>query len=335
MRIAIVRLSSLGDVVHTLPVAAAIRASRPDAFIAWIVEEHEQTLLERNPAVDQTIVAPLRRWKELLVRGRVGTVLRDVRALAHALRSSAFDVAIDAQGWTHKTSPIVALTGASVRIGFSRSYARDSWSPRFTNRHVTPEPTAAHIVDQNLALLQPLGIDARTAAFPFPSWPDASEHVDVWLAGHHVRVAPLVVLLPSTRGPRKLWPASSYATLARRLADRTGAEVVLAGGPGDRPIFDAVTSASHGLQVYAPEAIGDLANLLGRASLVIGNDTGPLHLAAAAMVPTIGLFGPTSGRRNGPYGAAGRFIQSSSGHMADITIDQVLETAMHCLECVA
>ncbi len=327
MHIGIVRLSSLGDVVHTLPVAAAVKAALPNAVVTWMIEENERELIDGNPAVDHAIVVPLRRWKRTLGRGNVAAVSREARELARTLRSARFDAVIDPQGWVHKTSPIVVMTHAPIRIGFAATHSRDRWSPLFTNRHVTPPKSAVHIVDQNLALLEPLRIVDPAAVFPLPSWSGADRRVDDWLKQHQIAGYSLIALLPSTRGPRKLWPAVSYATLAARLAGRTDARVLLAGGPGDKAVLDAVEAGCHQVHVFHAATIGDLAALLARASLVIGNDTGPLHLAAAADVPALGLFGPTSGRRNGPYGRNGHVIQSTTGRMADIRVETVFETA--------
>jgi lipopolysaccharide heptosyltransferase I len=328
-RIAIVRLTSLGDVIHALPLVAAIREHRPDASITWIVEEHEQVLLRGNPTVDEIVLAPLRRWRRWAAAGRIVQVLREIREFRARLHSLHIDVTIDVQGWTHKTSPIVALTRAPMRIGFSRTHARRPWSTLFTTHHVTPPPSAAHIVDQNLALLQPLGIAAAGARFVFPSWPDAERRVDQWMAAHGNGAGRPIVLLPSTRGRRKFWPVAAYAALIQRLAATTECVLVVAGSPAERLLLDEIQARARvsKLHAYMPGPITDLARFLPRAALVVGNDTGPLHLAAAAAVPTIGLFGPTRGARNGPYGSSGVYIQSPSGRMADIAVDTVFAAA--------
>ncbi len=331
-RIGIVRLSSLGDVIHTLPVAAALRDHRPEATIAWIVEEHEQVLLGGNPMVDQLVVVPLRRWRRWAMAGRFAAIVGEMRDVRARLRALRLDVTIDVQGWTHKTSPIVAMTRAPVRIGFDRAHARHPWSTWFTTHHVTPPPEAAHIVDQNLALLRPLGIAAR-ARFVLPDWPESERRVDEWLAAQGSQAAEPIVLLPSTRGRRKFWPAAAYAELARRLAEATGATVALAASPWEQPLLDEIQTraGTAKLLTYAPGPVTELARFLRRARLVVGNDTGPLHLAAMAGVPTIGLFGPTRGARNGPYGPVCSYIQSPSKRMSDISVDSVFAAASRVL----
>lgn len=326
--IGIVRLTSLGDVIHTLPVAAAIRDHLPAARIAWMVEEHDQVLLRGNPLVDEILIVPLRRWRRSVFAGRLAGVAREMREVKARLRALRLDVTIDVQGWTHKTSPIVAFTRAPIRIGFDWTHARSPWSTFFTTHHVAPPPEAAHIVDQNLALLRPLGIVAA-ARFVLPDWPDAERRVEEWIASRGNGAARPIVLLPSTRGRRKLWPAASYAQLSRRLAETTGATVVIAASPREQPLLDEIQARAGmpRLLSYAPEPVTDLARFLRRSRLVVGNDTGPLHLAAMAGVPTIGLFGPTRGARNGPYGPACSYLQSPTKLMSDISVDSVFAAA--------
>jgi heptosyltransferase-1 len=326
-RIAIVRFTSLGDVVHTLPVAAALRRHEPTARVIWLVEEHEQILLAGNPIVDDVLLVPLRRWREALTSpGGFGTIRRELAALRQRLRELRIDVAIDVQGWAHKTSPFVRMTQAPLRVGFDRRYARDPVSTLFTTARVTPPSSAKHVVDLNLCLLGPVGIaEPGKAEFPLPPWPDADARIAAWLRDRAIRTPRIVALLPSTRGPQKLWPAESYHELARRLLAKGDATLLLLGGPGEEARLDQVRGSlpADRAITWAGGTVPELTAILRRADLVIGNDTGPLHLAAAHEVPALGLFGPTRGERNGPYGPLGGFVQSRTGRMADIPVDEV------------
>jgi lipopolysaccharide heptosyltransferase I len=332
VHIAIVRFTSLGDVIHALPMAAAIRRHRPQARITWLIEEREQILLRDNPVVDESVIVPLRRWRDSLSSpGRLLQSMSEVKRLARHLREASIDVAIDVQGWAHKTSPFMLLTRAPVRIGFDRAHARDPFSPLATNRHVTPPATAQHIVDQNLALLEPLGISATgPAEFPLPAFAEAEARAAAWRAAHGLTPdRRIVVLLPSTRGEAKRWPAGSYRELSRRLLADENVCVVVLGGPGEEPILDAVREGlpTQRSLAWAPGPIPDLVAMLRHPHLVIGNDTGPLHVAAARGVPSLGLFGPTQGARNGPYGPHGAFLQSPTGRMSDLGVDEVFAAA--------
>jgi lipopolysaccharide heptosyltransferase I len=330
VRVAIIRLTSLGDVVHTIPVAAAIRRARPDAYILWLAEEREQVLLVDNPAVDEVVVAPLRRWREHLGRGALPAIARELRAVGQRLRRARIDVVLDVQGWSYKTTPFTLMTGAQRRIGFAWSHARDPLSSLFTTERVTPPSTARHVVDMNLSLLQPLGIADLDAEFPFPRFEEAQPVVDAELARRGLgRQAEFAVLLPSTRGVAKKWPSASFGQLAAAVVRQLGLPVLLLGGPGEESLLDEIRAAAGQSEVssWAPGPIGQLVETIRRSTLAIGNDTGPLHVAAAMGVASVGLFGPTSGERNGPYGRSGSFIQSRTGRVADIRVDEVVETA--------
>jgi ADP-heptose:LPS heptosyltransferase len=191
---------------------------------------------------------------------------------------------------------------------------------------VTPPPGTKHVVDLNLSLLGPVGIAAPgPAQFPLPLWPDADARIAAWLRERAIRTPRLVALLPSTRGPQKLWPAESFTELGRRLLASGDATLLLLGGPGEEARIDQVRGnlPADRTIVWTGGTVPELTAILRRTDLVIGNDTGPLHLAAAHEVPSLGLFGPTRGERNGPYGPSGAFIQSRTGKMADISVDEV------------
>ena len=335
-RIAILRLTSLGDVIHTLPVAAAIRQHDPNAHIIWLAEEREHVLLQNNPVVDEVVIVPLRRWRAQLhsLMG-VRQAAREWREMVRDLRARKIDVALDVQGLPQKTSLLAWLTRAPMRIGFDRPHVRHPAAALFTTVHVAPPPEARHIVDQNLALIGPLGMHQIGAPqFPLPAFPDAERRADEWRRAHgieaHQRV---VVLLPSTRRATKFWPAASFRELARRLLADPAVRIVVLGGPGEDALLAEVrdTLPPDRALAWAPDPIPDLVAIIRHAHLAIGNDTGPLHIAAACQVPAIGLFGPTSGARNGPYGAAGTFIQSATGQMEDISVEEVVAAAGRAL----
>ena len=331
-RIAIVRLTSLGDVIHTLPVAAAIRDRDPGARIIWLAEEREQILLHDNPVVDDVITVPLRRWRRQLTSvDGVRRTFHERRELIAALQARKIDVTLDVQGWPHKTSPLVRATRAATRIGFDRRHARHPLATWFTTHQIAPSREAVHIVDQNLALLEPLGLGPLgEARFPLPPYAAAQERADEWLQAHGMTGPARVVLLPSTRGRAKLWPADRYRQLAQRLiAAHPDVQILILGGPDEQALLDDVRAGlpPDRAVTAAPGPIPELVGLIRRAHLTIGNDTGPLHVAAASSVPALGLFGPTRGARNGPYGSHCAFIQSPTGQMADISVEEVLAAA--------
>ena len=327
-RVAIVRLTSLGDVIHTLPVAAALKRDDSKTRVIWLAEERERVVLDDNPVVDDVIAVPLRRWRAMARRpAEWRAANREFRDLRRTLRDLAIDAAIDVQGWPHKTSPLAWLSRAPLRIGFSRRFARHPLATLFTTVQVTPPPEARHIVDQNLALLGALGIDARTkpVEFPLPRFAEADAWAAEWWHAHGLEDRRVVALLPSTRGAAKLWSIGSFRAIARRFLEDPATVVVALGGPGEeRRLEDVIADfpPSRAIAV-APGPIPRLVGLLRRIDLAIGNDTGPIHIAAASGVPCLGLFGPTRGDRNGPYGPLCSYVQSPTRSMEDISVDVV------------
>jgi lipopolysaccharide heptosyltransferase I len=334
-RIALVRLSSLGDVVHALPLASTRRAARPAARLTWVVERREAAILREHPALDEVIVADTRGWRRARSAGALAAALRDVRALQRRLAAARFDVAIDAQGLI-KSGLLVAATRARVRVGFAAGVAREPLGTVFTTERVTPPPTATHVVDQYLALLDALGITERRHEFPLPASPVAESRADEWLAG--VGIKPrhrLVILNPGAGRADKRWPVAHFATLARRLVDDGGVHAVITWGPGEedlaRGIARAGAPSGPGVVLAPPTDLDTLLALLRRASVVVAADTGPLHLAAALGTPCVGLYGPTSAARNGPYGPGHRTLSSDDRTMASLAPDAVLPLVLEML----
>ena len=334
-RIALVKLSSLGDVVHALPLAASLRAACPAARLTWVVERREAAILREHPALDEVIVADTRGWRRARSAGALAAALREVRALRRRLAGARFDVAIDAQGLL-KSGLLVAATRARVRVGFAASVAREPLATAFTTERVTPPPTAMHVVDQYLALLGALGISERRHEFPLPASAVAASRADEWLAG--VGIKPrhrLVILNPGAGRADKRWPVASFATLARRLVDDGGAHAVITWGPGEEDLARGIASASAasgpGVVLAPPTDLDTLLALLRRASVVVAADTGPLHLAAALGTLCVGLYGPTSAARNGPFGPAHRTLTSDDRTMASLAPEAVLPLVLEML----
>jgi ADP-heptose:LPS heptosyltransferase len=236
-------------------------------------------------------------------------------------------MALDLQGlW--KSGVLTRLSGAPRRVGFAMRDCRERGNALFTNRRV-PVPEGCHVVDANRALLAGLGIPpdaAGTPAFPIPVDAEAAARAERLFAQEGLKPqTPLVVLNPGSGGAGKRWAIEAYRRLGDELNLRLGARILVGWGPGEEPLARAI---EHGLRVppVVPPAtsIPDMVALLRRAALVVGSDTGPIHVAAALGVPTLGLYGPTTARRNGPYGARTAAVQSPTGRMEDITVDAVL-----------
>ena len=325
------KLSSLGDVVHALPVAATLRAARPRARLAWIVERREAAVLREHPAIDEVIVADTRAWRRARRPAAARAALADLRALRCRLRQWRFDIALDLQGLM-KSGLITAACGAPLRVGFAAGWGREPLHALFVNRRVQPPPTARHVVEQYLALLAPLGIAERRVEFRLPTAPVVEARVEEWLAAAGLKPhRRLVVLNPGAGRADKRWPVEHFAVLARRLAHEADAHPLVTWGPGEEAAARSIVEGSGTAVLAPPTDLDALLALLRRASVVVAADTGPLHMAAGVGTPCVGLFGPTVASRNGPYGEGHRALTSPDGTMAALTPERVLAAVSEAL----
>ena len=334
MNIALVKLSSIGDVVHALPVAAALRTALPQARLAWIVERREAAVLRGNVALSEVVPVDTRGWRRfrspLVVAETTGALV----ALGRHLRASRFDAAIDLQGLV-KSGVIAAATRAPLRIGFAATHCREPLNTLFSNRRVTPPPSAQHVVDRYLSLVEPLGVRAAAAEFSLPTDDAAEERVEEFLAGAGLKSRDrLVVLNPGAGRPDKRWPAVHFRGLARRLVHDAKASVLVTWGPHE--LGEARTIAGDDMAGRAalapPTSLDELLAVLRRASVLVAGDTGPLHMAAALGTPCVGLYGPTSAARNGPYGQVHRALASPDGTMTGLAVEIVFRAVVDALE---
>jgi heptosyltransferase-1 len=336
LRIALVKLSSLGDVVHALPAARALRTWWPRAELTWVVERREQAILAGNPDVDHVVPVDTRLWRREFRRltGAPAVVLK-VRGFVRRLAAGRFEVAVDLQGlW--KSGVIAALTRAPLRVGLAASHCRERAAAWFTNRHVTPPPEATHVVDQYLSVVAALGVDLAAVgppAFPIARAADAEATMARWLEEEGAKAGtPLVLLNPGSGGEHKRWAVEAFRRLGEELAVRLGARVAIPWGPGEEPLARAIAHGMRpGVLVPPPTTMADMVALFRRATLVVGGDTGPVHVASVLGVPTIGLYGPTSASRNGPYGPRVVTIQSPTGRMDGVSVEAVLDAAQSVL----
>jgi heptosyltransferase-1 len=288
VRALLVRLSSIGDVVHTLPALAALHRHGWEAD--WLVEPPSRVLLDRNPLLARVLSAPSRRafgW---------GKALATVRAL----RSRRYDAALDFQGlW--KSAAWARTSGARRVIGWERGSRREPSSLLLIGEPV-PRAGGGHVIDKNLALLRPLGIEAvGLREFPLPLSTEAVARVDAGLAA--LGGGEIAVLNPGGGWASKLWTAERHGELAKSLR-ALGLLPLVSWGPGEEALADRVVAASGGAARRSfPTTLLDYVEIARRARLVVAADTGPLHLACAVGAPVVALFGPTDPARNGPFAA--------------------------------
>ncbi len=283
-RFLLLRLGSLGDIVHALPAASALRRTFPDSLIDWAVEPKWRRLLEGNPDLN-TIIHVDRKT----AGGLAGTVKQ--------LRSADYTCAIDFQG-LYKSALLAFASKAPRRIGFRRTYAREGFASWFYTERLNPR--GAHKVEHNLTLAEAAGALHLPPKFPITVQPEDESLVSSELERRNI--ADFFVLNPGGGWRSKCWPPERYGDLHRRIFERYGLRGVISYGAGEENLAEAVVAAAgNSSPVAIPLPLGPLMALLRRARFVVSADTGPLHLAAALGAPIVGLFGPTDPARNGPY----------------------------------
>ena len=299
MRILIVKLGSIGDIVHTLPSLDAIRRALPDAEISWVAERRSSEILRDNPLLDRLIEIDTKALRRGLMSGET---LRAPRQQLRLLRASAFDLALDFQGLI-KSSMIARLSGARRVIGFAREALREPASRLLL--HATVQiPERSHVIRKNLALVETaLGIPVPVApeAFEFPIAIDET-HISeaVTVAGIE---RPYAVLNPAGGWPTKLWSAEKFGLLADELWRRYGLHSLVTYGPGEDKLAErAISSCKSRKAKPVSISLKGFCALVKDAKVYAGGETGPTHLAIAARTPVVGLLGPTEWWRNGsPY----------------------------------
>jgi heptosyltransferase-1 len=284
-KILIVRLGSLGDIVHAIPAAAALRRAYPRARIDWLVDVRHHDLLELVPSIDRRIAVST---------SSAGSVLRTVRAL----RQVGYEVALDLQGLL-KSAVLARASGAPRVIGFPAPLLRER-AARLFYTEAAGEP-APHVIDKNLSLLKAVGIRVPDVEFPLED--RKPEIVDA--ARAQLEIGPgdrFAIINPGAAWENKRWPPVYFAEVARELAKRHNLRSIVLWGPGEERLAQDVVAAAHGAAaVSPPTSMADLVSLTKAAAVMISGDTGPMHVAGAAGTPLIGIFGPTDPARNGPW----------------------------------
>jgi len=309
-RILIVRLSAIGDVIHTLPALAALRRAFPRAHITWIVESASGPLLQGHPLLDELIVYPRAYWRR---RGYARSLPRAIPRFFSQMRKGRFDVAIDFQGLT-KSSLIPWLGSIRKRIGYGGGDGREI-SQWFYTATVRPPDRIRHVVRRNLYLLTALGLaaaDCESAEpeFPLPDFSAERATVDRKLEAQGIdRAKRMVFLNPGARWETKRWPAQYFGHLATLIVEKIGCDVMITWGPGDEPLVDAALAeirrpARSLVHRAPPTTLREFAAMLDHCLVMVGGDTGPVHLAAARGVPVSAIYGGSDPERNGPVGPA-------------------------------
>jgi heptosyltransferase-1 len=312
-KLLVVRLGSMGDVIHALPAVAALRQAFPNAKIDWTIEERWTELLRAPSADDSGPLSPQRPlvdsvhtvntfgWRSNLLSSRTR---REVKELKQKLRMAQYDAVIDFQG-ALKSAVIAHWSKAPAIYGFSAP--REKLARRFYSHKV--QAAGTHIVEQNLSLAESLAqqkLKIPTALLPHDE--PAEQKMQQWLEEH--KISRFALLNPGAGWGAKQWPAERYGQVAKQLA-ADGMNCLINFGPREETLTKIVQQESGGTAQPVNCSITELIALTRRASLFIGGDTGPMHLAAAMGVPVLAIFGPTDPARNGPFATRNTVLRNS------------------------
>jgi heptosyltransferase I len=305
MNILIIKLSAIGDVLHTLPSLSALRKLYPQAHITWVVEEAAADLVRNHPLLNSVLVSRRKRWIKDIARGSIRRPMREIRSFLRELRQRPYDLVIDFHGLL-KSSLIVLLSGGKRKLGYD---SMQELSGIFVNEKI-PEDMNKHAVDRYLDFPRYLGMQTDEVEFVLPLNREAEVKTGNLLKKYNLEENKFVAINPVAFWQTKLWENEKFAVLADLIASRLDVKVVFTGS--EKESVDKITSQMSAAPVNLAGATSllDLAWLYKSALLVVTTDSGPMHLASAVGTPVIALFGPTDPARTGPYGAGHTIIRS-------------------------
>jgi len=333
--ILLIKPSSLGDIVLALPALSVLRRSLPQAKISWLIRPEFASLVAGHPHLDEIIPFD---------RERLGKVWYHPGAFGHLvtliseLRRRRFDAVLDLQG-LFRTGSLGWLSGCPQRFGpvWGREFAH-----HFYTTAIPPRQQWVHVVDHYMKLVEAMGIEDRQVEFVLPERPDAAAAARALLSQHDLGPGGYAVIIPGSAQVTKCWPAERFAALADRLAADHGLAVVATGGTSESEMIGTIQNAANQkiVNLAGRTSLPELVEILRSAALVVSNDTGPGHIAAALARPLVMMFSWSNPLRVGPYGrpecivardAADRGLAIKStnpAHAIDhITLDEVYAKA--------
>ena len=307
--ILIIKLSAVGDVVHSLPFLEVLRDRFPSAMIDWVVEEDASGIVESHPEIDRLIIFPRKSWlKRFIKKGEYIGVGKEVTKFLKELKSRRYDIVVDLQGLL-KSGILTFLANGKRKIALNGG--REG-SLIFTNEKVAIPDPDLHALDKYLCIARYLGATNPVWNGQIPIYDTDEEHVD-YLLGEIGNNSTLVAVNPMAKWESKLWELHRFASLADTIKEELGAGVVFTGSEGDKAAIEDIRSGmkTRALNLAGKTTLKELAYLYQKCAAVICTDTGPMHVAAAMGSPVVvALFGPTSPLRTGPYGAKHRVIRA-------------------------
>lgn len=334
--ILIIKMSSLGDILHTLPFAAELRKLYPNAKISWLVHPQFAGFVPDAPVIDEVLYFDKKKFNSM----SLGDKYRYFCEMKKLLQSKHFDLVLDMQG-LFKSAVLAAISGCDERLG----YCELREGSAFVSKAITGAHSKEHVIERYLDVARYLGADVPVGELDFPMPNLDKETASIWeklQAKGMAKDSEYVVMVPGARWWTKEWPLEHYAKLANMIINGSEKYVVLAGGPDDAVKGAKVKELSNNdyvIDMTGQTSLRELAALIKGCKYYVSADTGPLHFAAALKKPLVAMYGPTKADRTGPYGSKNSTVLLSPAKckgclkkkcddwhcMHDITPEQVYE----------
>jgi len=311
VNILIVKLSAIGDVIHTLPALNAIRKQYPEAHITWLIEAAAADLIQGHTALNRVLISKRKEWLKGLLGSHGRTNANAIQQFVRTLRDTEYDIIIDFQG-LFKSGILVGLARGKRKIGFDRGMDHPEYSYLFYNEKVKPVDMETHALTRGMRLIESIGVHSRDVHYHIPiTAKDRITAAQLLDRNGIAEGALFVAINPMAKWRTKLWGDTKFARLASQIMADLKAKVVFTGGVKDRLRIAEIESHMGGgaVNLAGKTTLKILAALYQKAGCVITTDTGPMHLAAAVEAPLVALFGPTAPWRTGPFGDGHRVIR--------------------------
>jgi heptosyltransferase I len=342
-KILIIRLSSLGDIIHTLPAFHSLRDAFPEARIDWLVESRLAYLLRAVEGIDEILPIDTRSFRANLLNGKSW---QGLMSPVRIVRSRRYDRVIDFQGLI-KTAFLSCLSGARMRIGFSRELVRERPAHWFYHRTPANPASPVHVARLNMLVACAAGAQPAELRAHLRADPNDVRAVETKL--QEEQLCDFIVINPGGGWPTKRWDPVRFGSLSELIHTKLGKQVVVVTGPGEEPLYRAIADQCREKPpVHLPLPFMQLIPLFEKARLVVAGDTGPLHLACALETPVVALMGPTDPIRNGPWSGKDEVVVRSlpcsfchgrscptANECMDIPVDEVFAAIVRRLERTA
>ena len=341
--ILIIKLSAIGDVVHSLPLLEVLRDRFPDARIDWVIEEAASNIVEGHPDLDELIVFPRKSWLDRCIKKREYINLgKELITFLKKLRGREYDVVIDLQGLL-KSGVLTFFARGSRKIGLNGAREGSSF---FVKERVSFPGPDIHAIDRYLCVAKYLGVVDPVWNGKIPIYDTDKRYVDDLLFGLE-RNRALVAINPMAKWESKLWDLERFGCLADVINTNLGAATIFTGSESDKSAIEKIVAnmTTKTLNLAGKTNLKQLAYLYGKCAVVVSTDTGPMHMAAAMGSSVVGIFGPTSPLRTGPYGRKHRVVRvglpcspcfkKSCDHMScmkGISVEQVYDTVKEVID---